>query len=139
MIQPGEIETREPGKMRQAYIAGPMRGVKEFNFPLFDEVRDYIKALGWTAVSPADHDRDLGFDWTGAQGTSEEIAAAGADRTEFIRWDLAIILSPFTTDIVMLPYWWKSQGARLERDVAKQIGLRIWRWDAEKKEIVLCR
>ncbi|MHB1850453.1 MAG: DUF4406 domain-containing protein, partial [Acidimicrobiales bacterium] len=43
------------------YIAGPMRGVKDWNFPAFDAARDLLVAAGWEVVSPADLDRAGGF------------------------------------------------------------------------------
>ena len=47
---------------KRLYIAGPMRGIPQYNFPVFDAARDKAIALGWDAVSPADLDRANGFD-----------------------------------------------------------------------------
>ena len=44
------------------YIAGPMTGRPQFNFPEFDRARDHLLALGHTVTSPADEDRKRGFD-----------------------------------------------------------------------------
>ena len=44
------------------YIAGPMRGRQYYNFPAFDAARDALLALGYEVISPADLDREHGFD-----------------------------------------------------------------------------
>lgn len=49
-------------KEKSAYIAGKMRGVPYYNFPAFDKARDRLVGLGLKALSPADMDREAGFD-----------------------------------------------------------------------------
>ena len=44
------------------YIAGKMRGIPYYNFPAFDAARDRLRECGFSVVSPADLDRDVGFD-----------------------------------------------------------------------------
>ena len=45
------------------YLAGPMRGIPQYNFPAFDEMRDLVNATeGYEAISPADLDRKRGHD-----------------------------------------------------------------------------
>ena len=39
------------------YLAGPMRGYKDYNFPAFDAARDQLVKEGWRVISPADIDR----------------------------------------------------------------------------------
>ncbi len=46
------------------YIAGPMSGYPQYNFPAFDEARDELRENGWQVVSPADMDREHGLDPT---------------------------------------------------------------------------
>lgn len=48
--------------MKRIYIAGPMRGYKHYNFPAFDAAAERLRRLGFEPVSPADMDRQLGFD-----------------------------------------------------------------------------
>jgi len=38
--------------MPSIYIAGPMTGYPEFNFPAFDAARDYLER-DWNVISPA--------------------------------------------------------------------------------------
>jgi hypothetical protein len=50
------------------YIAGPMRGYDQCNFPAFDRARDHIIGMGHVVTSPADLDRQIGFDPTAGKG-----------------------------------------------------------------------
>lgn len=68
---PAEIfaEEPEPGTI---YIAGPMRGIPEFNFPAFDTAKEKLESEGWVVVSPADMDRTIfGFEGLGTTGNEE--------------------------------------------------------------------
>lgn len=47
---------------KSLYIAGKMRGLPYYNFPAFDKARDRLVALGFEVFSPADMDREAGFD-----------------------------------------------------------------------------
>ncbi|MHB1846903.1 MAG: DUF4406 domain-containing protein, partial [Deltaproteobacteria bacterium] len=38
-------------------MAGPMRGLPDYNFSAFDAARDFLAGLGHDVVSPADIDR----------------------------------------------------------------------------------
>ena len=44
--------------MTTLYVAGPMRGIPKFNFPLFDEVAEALRHKGHTVINPADMDRE---------------------------------------------------------------------------------
>lgn len=48
--------------MKTAYIAGPMLGIPQLNFPAFDTAKALGLSLGWTIISPADLYRAAGFD-----------------------------------------------------------------------------
>ena len=47
------------------YLAGPMSGIKDFNFPAFNEAAEHLRKLGYEVFNPAEDDveRD-GFDPT---------------------------------------------------------------------------
>ena len=45
--------------MTALYLAGPMRGIKDFNFPAFDVAAAKLRAAGYEVFSPADHDRSV--------------------------------------------------------------------------------
>lgn len=116
-MQDGQTNTT----LRSAYLAGPMRGIEDFNFPAFKEASRWLKYQGWTVYSPADRDeadhrlpsnselRQQGHDWSGTHGLDY-----------FMQFDLPAVCR--CDAVVCLPDWEKSQGARLETMVAVEIG-----------------
>jgi hypothetical protein len=101
----------------KVYIAGPMRGLPEQNFPAFREAAAEWRCAGHEVISPAEIDEEQdGFDGT---DLSKEPSFTVA-----MRRDIAAIL---TCDAVaLLPGWLASEGARVEYRVAKAIGLQIF-------------
>jgi len=102
---------------RIIYVAGPMRNYHDFNFPAFDAASKRLREAGWIVNSPAEHDRESGFDET--QNTLE-----GFDIHAAFAWDMDVICHRADA-IYMLEGWEGSIGARIEHDVAKFIGLEI--------------
>lgn len=94
------------------YIAGPMRGFPKFNFPAFDGARDRLSQKGWEVISPADLDREVGFDETedSAQPSKEFLDEA------LVR-DVQGILK--SDAMYMLSGWEKSTGATAEYWLAR--------------------
>lgn len=101
------------------YLAGPMRGYEDFNFPAFDAAAAWLRDFGWVVLSPADRDRDHGFDETA--NTME-----GFDLEAAMRHDLTWVIE--ADGIVLLPGWEESTGARIERLVAETCGKQTWLW-----------
>lgn len=123
------------------YIAGPMTGIPQFNFPMFDTFRDLYKKMDYEVFSPADHDRALlgrPMDWLPYDQHQEDnwkrwSKNAVHDRTgqtelpslrEMLGADLQWICSE-ATHIAMTPGWEKSNGARAEHATAVALGLTI--------------
>ena len=102
---------------KTAYIAGPMRGIKDFNFPAFDAVAKAARRNGYTIFSPAEHDRESGFDET--QNDLE-----GFDLKAALRWDIEAILK--SDEILLLPNWRASSGVAIELVVARAIGIPVY-------------
>lgn len=99
------------------YVAGPMRGYTEFNFPAFARATRMLRARGHEVISPAENDLSSGFDPT--RGVAEQ----DFDVRNALRWDIEQIL---TCDAVyMLNGWEGSTGASIEHSVAHGIGLQI--------------
>ena len=102
----------------KVYIAGPMSGQKDWNFPAFFEAEKQLTALGHEAINPAHNDGK----------TAEEalISAGSPDRPNhswayYMRRDLPNVL---TADAVcVLPGWQSSKGASLEVEVAQALGV----------------
>lgn len=102
--------------MRTVYLAGPMTGLPEYNFPAFDHAAEILAEQGYTVFNPAQMDRDVGFDPSSAQVSSAFLRDA-------LRRDLAAICD--ADAIAMLPGWEKSGGARIEWLLAAHLGLEI--------------
>lgn len=102
------------------YIAGPMTGYKDWNFPAFFEVENRLIELGHDPVNPAHND-----------GATVQAALESAGKPEapnnpwrwYMRRDLPHVLE--VDALCVLPGWQKSKGASLEVTVAKAIGLPI--------------
>lgn len=107
------------------YLAGPMRGYPFYNFPIFDYVRDALIVRKYIVFSPADYDRDKGFDPASLpKDHNWHEIPEGFDMLEAARTDLNAI---FECDaIVMLHGWEESTGATAEHAVAKWIGKTIF-------------
>lgn len=103
-----------------------MRGHHEFNFPAFDAAAARLRELGYEAVSPAEMDRELGFDEK--TGDEETFAALGGIEAAMDR-DFGAIRE--CDGIVLLPGWEKSAGARAEVFVARQTGRRVHLYSEE--------
>lgn len=98
------------------YIAGPMRGLPEFNFPAFDKAAELLESYGHSVLNPAQMDRDVGFDPSSSQVSSEFLRDA-------MRRDLTAICG--ADALAMLPGWERSAGARVEWTLASHLGLKI--------------
>lgn len=102
------------------YIAGPMTGYKDFNFAAFDKARNKLNDEGWTVISPADIDRENGFD--ALKGDSPELVTK-----EFMRKAMRADLDALqkVDAIYMLTGWQDSKGACAEFSVARWRGIEV--------------
>ena len=101
---------------KKVYIAGPMRGIKDFNFPAFDAARDLAKSLGYDPISPADIDREEGFEGIGLNGRDDEWVGTLSKEATIQRDIDAIKVS---NAIALLPGYEKSSGATVELSLAR--------------------
>jgi hypothetical protein len=106
------------------YIAGPMRGYPRYNFNAFDEAVTHLSFRGDEFISPADIDREHGFDpyklphdhdWSQVPELVPQSAA--------VRRDVAAILE--CDAMYMLKGWQSSDGATAEYYIAKWLGLHV--------------
>lgn len=113
---------------KRVYVAGPMRGIAEFNFPAFDTVTAWLRRRLYTAWSPAEHDRENGFDPAGLTG-NEDLAELGFSLRDALATDLEYITQQ-ADGIALLPGWRQSSGARAEVATAAALGLLATEIDA---------
>lgn len=92
-----------------------MTGKPLFNFPEFDRVRDLWKLFGWTVVSPADMNRENGFDPSNPY--LEPPTLTKEFQEEALRRDVEALLD--VNAVVMLDGWQHSTGARAEYCIAR--------------------
>ena len=106
------------------YIAGPMRGVKDYNFPAFDAARDFGKARGYEIVSPADIDRRFGIHENTPGVDTLQMSRLFAER------DTNVLIRQLAAEngdgIALLPGWEASTGAVAEFFIARWVGLRVF-------------
>lgn len=97
----------------RVFITGPMRNYALWNFPAFDDAAVRLRALGHEVVSPAEHDREGGFDPASETLEDFDLRAAFA-------WDIEQVLA--VDAVITLPGWKKSRGASAEVAVAIAVG-----------------
>lgn len=108
---------------RRIYLAGPMRGIPEYNFPAFLLAGDILRDQGHTVYNPAEADMEQGFQWEGLTG-NEDLGALGFDLRSALRGCLSWI-TRHADAIVVLDGWEQSKGARAEVATAVAIGIPV--------------
>lgn len=97
------------------YIAGPMTGYLDFNYPAFNAAAEELRLAGYTVLNPVDAEQhnDTGkpqeWDW-------------------YMRHTLRMVLA--AEGLALLPGWANSKGAALEVHVATALGLQRRRFEA---------
>lgn len=121
--------TKSPVSINKVYLAGPMQGIPEFNFPAFNRAADFLRAVGYEVFNPAERDieRHGGVNISAGNTTgsvAEATANHGFSLREALRDDTEWICT-HATHIAMLPNWENSKGARAEHALAVALGLSI--------------
>jgi hypothetical protein len=110
------------------YLAGPMRGYPQFNFPAFHAAAAKLRAEGHDVFSPAENDNERhGKDISKDNLTGDEAVAAkehGFNLREALAIDLSYICKE-AEGIALLPGWERSKGAKAERATALALGLKV--------------
>lgn len=91
----------------KVYVAGPMTGLPDFNYPAFFAAAERLAALGHDVVNPArEWDGDPSAQWH-----------------DYMRRGISDVCS--CDGVALLPGWTNSRGAMLENFVAIQLGLTV--------------
>lgn len=94
------------------YLAGPMSGIPQFNFPAFFEAGKVLREAGHDIVSPAELDD--------REHAGEALASPHGDVGDSsVTWGQCLgrdvqIIADTVDGVVLLPGWENSRGARLE-------------------------
>lgn len=121
--------------MKTAYLAGPMRGMPQFNFPTFVRVTAILREQGWSIISPVELDKAAGV-------TPEVFGCDNASRGSFdeedeehreillgcMKRDVKVIIEDADA-IIMLPGWRNSTGATSEYWLARWKHIPAYEWD----------
>ena len=92
--------------MKRIYIAGPMTGLPDLNFPAFHAEAARLRALGYEVSNPAEINPDPTAGWE---------ACMRADIAELVKCD----------GVALLPGLERSRGASLEAHIAHSLGMRL--------------
>lgn len=92
--------------LKRIYIAGPMTGLPEFNYPAFNAKAAELRAMGYEVENPAENPEPECKSWQG-----------------YMRMSLHQIAQ--CDSVYMLPGWHNSKGARLEYQIASGLGLAL--------------
>lgn len=87
------------------YLAGPMTGWPDFNYPAFAATAAKLRAAGFTVVSPADNGLPKDAPWS-----------------QHMRADIPMLLA--CDGVALMDGWEDSKGAQLERHIAMSTG--VW-------------
>ena len=96
------------------YIAGPMAGLPELNFPAFYQAEKKLMKDGWRVVNPARFDAVFNVYNEGIEGRMLD-AVCEAERAAI----------PYLDAIYLLKGWENSKGATRELKVALEHNLEI--------------
>lgn len=102
---------------KKVYLAGPMSGLPDYNFPAFFAAEAQLKEQGHTVFNPAQNDLDT---W----GDMETIKAK-ANYRDCLKMDLNWILD-HAEALALLPGWENSKGALAETALAQALGLEVF-------------
>ena len=106
------------------YLAGPMRGYENFNFPAFDFAAAKLRQDGHEVFSPAERDRLIHGPKLENNKTGDEVEAektVGFSLRDALAVDTDWIARNADA-IALLPGWEKSSGAQAELALAKALG-----------------
>lgn len=92
--------------MTRLYIAGPMTGLPESNYPAFRAAAEELSAIGYDIEDPSTNENPTPDDYHGW---------LRAGLAQLIRCD----------GVALLHGWEASGGARLEVNVAATLGMRV--------------
>lgn len=122
----------------KVYIAGPMTGLPQFNFPAFDALGSRLRSRGFDVVSPAELDdpEDRAAALASPDGHMHDGHHMNKTWGDFLARDVKLLADGGIEAVIVLPGWERSRGARLETFVANRMcGLPVYTYDAAYDEL----
>lgn len=107
----------EDKKAIRVFLSGPMTGIKDYNFPLFNHVAEVFRECGYEVVNPV----DICKKYKKERVLSDKAVfdAMIAEQQEAERTCKVLVL---------LPGWEDSKGVRLELKTAIEKNMHIIQW-----------
>lgn len=99
-----KLDEWEKMTTKKVYIAGPMTDLPESNYPAFHAAAAHLREQGYLVFNPAEGQTQDSYD---------------AYMTQ------AICMLVQCSEIFLLPGWELSNGANIERDIARAMGMKI--------------
>ena len=91
---------------KRIYLAGPMSGLPEYNYPAFNAAAEKLRAEGFEVVNPAENGLPLESPWE-----------------DHMRIDIVNMMTCDT--IALLPEWFNSRGATIEYSIAIELKFEV--------------
>jgi hypothetical protein len=102
------------------YLAGPMTGYPQHNFPEFQRVSEKLTKAHYTICSPADLDAPIYDEVMDGDGTQEHLRSDAPVGLALLRRDVNIVMHPRCVGVICLKGWEDSFGAQIETFIAKR-------------------
>lgn len=108
----------------KVYLAGPMRGYENFNFPAFMKAAAYLRSHGHEVFNPAENDIEKGY------VTIDKGNIVSCDIPNIMRnciMDDLTYIGRHAEAVVLLPGWEASKGVAAEMALASFLNLIVWK------------
>lgn len=100
------------------YLAGPMRGYVEHNFPAFHYAATKLREQGFEVFSPAEKGEETGF--IKNPGLQSDLIFRRLVFSLDLGW-----ITQHADAVALLPGWENSKGALAEKAAAEAVGLTV--------------
>lgn len=107
------------------YLAGPMSGIPQGNFPKFDRIAAELRAAGYIIKSPAELD-----DPAIREKVMKDEPITDLTWGDFLSRDIKVVADE-CDGVIVMDGWEKSRGARLEVFVANLCGHSIYVYEGK--------
>ena len=138
ITDPRNAEILVSEEPRIVYVAGPMRGIPDNNFPAFNCAAHYLRRLGHTVINPAELDEADGI--SGYKTDRSDVLINATTLAEVMTRDITLLSG--CNHICLLEGWQYSYGARAEAMFAAALSLRFmlfFDWPHPSHTTIKCR
>ena len=122
---------------KSTYLAGPMTGIPQFNYPLFLETAEYLRGEGLLIHNPVEMDDPAVRDeaMKSEDGILHEGTIGGLTWGQILAEDIKYVADECHS-IILLTNWEHSRGARLEAFMAVTCGHETFIYNEERKRVI---